>query len=99
MADAPHVEVDQNHETARHLLSSFTSLWYSPNSTRSSLVSHLETCQFRLPLSANYLSTKLEAASARMAARDRFGAFADLGLSPLQRAIRPSAWSIAFAAN
>lgn len=30
----------------------------------------------------------LEAASARMAARDRFGAYAEPGLSPLQRAIR-----------
>jgi hypothetical protein len=30
----------------------------------------------------------LEAASARMAARDRFGAYAEPGQSPLQRAIR-----------
>lgn len=36
------------------------------------------------------LSYKLEAASARMAARDRFGSFADPSLSPLQRAIRVS---------
>lgn len=30
----------------------------------------------------------LEAASARMAARDRFGVYAEPGLTPLQRAIR-----------
>lgn len=33
----------------------------------------------------------LEATSARMAARDRFGPFAEPGLTPLQRAIRESA--------
>ena len=37
-----------------------------------------------------YSAVTLEAASARMAARDRFGAYAEPGLTPLQRAIRTS---------
>lgn len=41
----------------------------------------------------------LEAASARMAARDRFGVYAEPGLSPLQRAIREQTASLVCGIN